>query len=154
MYLKTKKFEKNCKTDGERLSWTVAGPRMTWNSSDSRRIRRHHVKTVFDWESKVIEDHFGFLLLALWLVPKTSLAYLLNQSNAELMPLVTCSLAFSRALGSLPVFSIHRLILTSLVIRYCKDPRPNEIYLSFVIKKAKDWQWWRNLCVCATIDHR
>ena len=55
--------------------------------------------------SKVIRDCFGFALIRT-VIGQYNSYHALNQSQAERKQIVTWSSAFSRAFGSLPVFSL------------------------------------------------
>ena len=55
--------------------------------------------------SKLIRDCIGFALLRSVIGLEKSL-HLLNQSDAKLNPIATCSLSFSRACGALHVFTL------------------------------------------------
>ena len=55
--------------------------------------------------SKVIRDCIGFALLRS-VIGLENLRHPLNQSDAKVKPITTWSLAFSRARGRLPVFTL------------------------------------------------
>ena len=62
----------------------------------------------FIWGSKVIRDCIGFALIRS-LIGKENFRHSLNQLKAKLTPIMTRSPAFSRALGSLAVFTLSSL---------------------------------------------
>ena len=68
--------------------------------------------------SKVFRDRFSFALLRS-VIGKEESSHFLNQSDSEAKPVATWSLIFSRALGSLLVFTLcshwHSAVITDHV---------------------------------------
>ena len=61
-------------------------------------------RAIFNSVSKVIQDCFGFALFRYMIGPE-NLRHFLNQSDSKVWPVATWSLTFSRASGSLRVFT-------------------------------------------------
>ena len=71
------------------------------------------IRDIFNWESKVIQDCIGLTLLRSVIGPE-SLCHFFNQIDAKVTPIMTWPPAFSRALGSLVVFTSSSLRLVKI----------------------------------------
>ena len=110
------------------------------------------VSSNFDWVSDVIRDCFVCALLCYMIGPE-NLRHSLNQSDAELLPLIAWSSAFSRALGSLVIFIArsHWLFryfplfwlaaVITLVLLLCQSIKKH------AIQYYPSWGWF---CSCYT----
>ena len=81
------------------------------------------IRDIFVWESKVIQDCIGLTLLRSVIGPEGS-CHFFNQWDAKVTPIMTWPPAFSRALGSLVVFtsSSQRLVkIFSFLLIDCCD---------------------------------
>ena len=92
-------------------------------------------------------DCFGFALLCCVIGPENS-RHNLNQSNVKLKPIITWSLAFSRALRRLPVSTLcsHWLIIT---ITFFSDWQLSSLWIWFFDTQLKSARW---LAVVITLD--
>ena len=81
------------------------------------------IREIFNWGSKVIQDCIGLTLLRSVIGPESS-CHFLNQLDVKVTTIMTWSPAFSRALGSLVVFtsSSQRLVkIFSFLLIDCCD---------------------------------
>ena len=98
------------------------------------------IRDIFDWESKVIQDCIGLTLLRSVIGPESS-CHFLNQLDVKVTPIMTWSPAFSRALGSLVVFTSSSHLLVKIfffpLIDCCDSFR---FALTTRNQKALDWK--------------
>ena len=98
------------------------------------------IRDIFDWESKVIQDCIGLTLLRSVIGPESS-CHFLNQLDVKVTTIMTWSPAFSRALGSLVVFTSSSHLLVKMFFFPLIDCCDSFCFaLTTGNQKALDWK--------------